>query len=63
MLKKLLERFNKEKKFQKTNQTNFRVEKLKKKKGNKLYAKRKGYNNPFNSCIDKKDIVKKWDIF
>ena len=28
-----------------------------KKKGDKLYVKWKGYNNSFNSWIDKKDIV------
>ena len=28
-----------------------------KKKGGKLYAKWKGYNNLFNSWIDKKDIL------
>ena len=27
------------------------------KKGNKLYVKQKGYDNSFNSQIDKKDIV------
>ena len=27
------------------------------KKGDKLYFKWKGYNNSFNSWIDKKDIV------
>ena len=28
-----------------------------KKKGNKLYVKWKGYDNPFNSWIDKKDLA------
>ena len=28
-----------------------------KKKGNKLYVKWKGYNNSFNTWIDKKDLV------
>ena len=46
-----------EKKQQKTNQNQFRIEKVIKKKGDKLYVKWKGYNNSFNSCIDKKDIV------
>ena len=27
-------------------------------KGNKLYVKWKGYDNSFNSWIDKKDIIK-----
>ena len=35
----------------------FRIEKLIKKKGNKLHVKWKGYNNSFNSWIDKKDII------
>ena len=46
-----------EKKLQKTNQKEFRVEKVIKRKGDKLYVKWKGCNNSFNSCIDKKDIV------
>ena len=36
----------------KTNQKDFRIEKVIKKNGNKLYAKWKGYNNSFNSWID-----------
>ena len=47
-----------EKELQKTNQNKFRVEKVIKRKGNKLYVKWKGYNNSFNSCIDKKDFIK-----
>ena len=43
-----------EKKSQKTNQKEFRFEKVIKRKGNKLYIKWKGYNNSFNSWIDKK---------
>ena len=46
-----------EKEFQSTNQQEFRIEKVIKKKGNKLYVKWKGFDNSFNSCIDKKDIV------
>ena len=46
-----------EKELQKTNQKKFRVEKVPKRKCNKLNAKWKGYDNRFNSCIDKKDIV------
>ena len=46
-----------EKELQKTNQKEFRIEKVIKKKGNKVYVKWKGYNNSFNSWIDKKDIV------
>ena len=47
-----------EKELQKTNQKEFRIEKVIKRKGNKLYVKWKGYNNPFNSWIDKKDLIK-----
>ena len=54
--KKLLERFTK-KKMQKTNQNKFRIEKVVKRKGNKLYVKWKGYDSSFNSWIDKKGIV------
>ena len=32
------------------------IEKVMKKKGNKLYVKSKGYDNSFNNSIDKKDI-------
>ena len=38
-----------EKELQKTNQKEFRIEKVIKRKGNKLYVKWKGYNNSFNS--------------
>ena len=46
-----------EKELQKANQKEFRIEKVIKKKGDKLYVKWKGCNNSFNSWIDKKDIV------
>ena len=46
-----------EKELQKTNQQEFRIDKVIKRKGDKLYVKWKGYNNSFNSWIDKKDIV------
>ena len=46
-----------EKELQKTNQKVFRIEKVLKKKGDKLYVKWKGYNNSFDSWIDKKDLV------
>ena len=46
-----------EKELQKTNQREFRIEKVIKRKGDKLYVKWKGYNNSFNSWIDKKDLV------
>ena len=38
-----------EKKLQKTNQQTFRIEKVIKRKGNKLYVKWEGYDNSFNS--------------
>ena len=47
-----------EKELQKANQKKFRIEKVIKRKGNKLYVKWKGYNNSFNSWIDKKDLIK-----
>ena len=46
-----------EKELQKTNQKEFRVEKVIKRKDHKLYVKWKVYNNSFNSWIDKKDIL------
>ena len=46
-----------EKELQKSNQKEFRIEKVLKKKGDKLYVKWKGYDNSFNSWIDKKDLV------
>ena len=45
------------KKLQKTNQTEFRIGKVIKRKGDKLYVKWKDYDNSFNSWIHKKDIV------
>ena len=52
---KIVESFH-EKELQKTNQKEFRIEKVIKRKGNKLYVKWKGYNNSFNSWIDKEDL-------
>ena len=46
-----------ENELQRTNQEEFRIEKVTKKKGDKLYVKWKGYNNSLNSWIDKKDLV------
>ena len=43
--------------LQKTDQKEFRIEKVLKKKGDKLYVKWKVYDNSFNTWIDKKDIV------
>ena len=39
------------------------MEKIIKKKGDKLYVKWKKYNNFLNSWIDKKDIVKMSEYF
>ena len=38
-----------EKELQKTNQKEFRIEKVKKRKGDKLYVKWKSYDSSFNS--------------
>ena len=46
-----------ENELQGTKQNEFRIEKVIKRKGDKLYVKWKGYDNSFNSWIDKKDIV------
>ena len=48
-----------EKELQKTNQKEFRIEKILKRKGDRLYVIWKEYDNSFNSWINKKDIVKK----
>ena len=45
------------KELQKTNQKEFRTEKVIKKKGDTLYVKWKGCSNSFNSWIDKKDRI------
>ena len=47
-----------EKELQKTNQEEFRIEKVIKRKGDKIYVKWKGYDNSFNSWINKKDLIK-----
>ena len=44
-------------------QTEFRVEKLVERKGDKLNVKWKGYAISFNSWIDKRDIVKITEYF
>ena len=43
--------------LRKTNQKEFRVEKVIKKKGNKIYFQWKGYDSFLNSSVDKKDII------
>ena len=45
------------KELQKPNQKDFSVEKVIKRKGDKLYINWKGYDSFFNSWIDKKGIV------
>ena len=46
-----------EKELQNTNKEEFRIEKVLKRKGDKLYVKWKGYDNSFNGWIDKKDLI------
>ena len=46
-----------EKELQRTNQQEFRIKKVIRRKGDKLYVKWKGYDKSFNSYIDKKDLV------
>ena len=46
-----------EKELQKTDQKEFRAEKVIKRKCDKLYIKWKAYDNFFNSWIDKKGII------
>ena len=48
-----------ENELQKTNQKEFRIEKVIKRKGDKLYVKWRGYDNSFNSWIDKASLVQK----
>ena len=45
-----------EKELQKTNQQEFRIEKVIKKKANELCVKWTGYDISFNNWIDKKDL-------
>ena len=46
-----------EKELQKKNQEEFIIEKVIKRKRNKLYVKCKRYDNLFNSWIDKKGVI------
>ena len=46
-----------EKELQKIDQQKFRMKKVIKKKGDKIYVKWKGYDNSFNSWINKKVIT------
>ena len=54
--KEIIETFDEEE-LQKTNQKEFRIETVIKRKGDKLYVKKKGHDNSFNSWIDKKDLA------
>ena len=42
--------------FIKTNQKEFRIEKIIKRKDDQLYVKEKKYDNSFNSCFNEKDL-------
>ena len=55
MMKKLLEVFTK--KIAKTSPEKYRIEKVLKRKGDKLYVKWKGYDSCFDSWINKKDLI------
>ena len=57
MVMKLLEHFMK-KNLQKTNQQEFGIEEVIKKKADKLYVKWKGHDSSFNSWFDKKDLTR-----
>ena len=46
-----------EKELEKTNQKEFRIEKVLERKVDKLYVKWKGYDNSFNSWFNRKGIV------
>ena len=48
-----------EKELQKTNQEEFRIEIVLKRKGDKIYVKWKGYDSSFNSWIDKASLVQR----
>ena len=61
MVKKLQEVFMK-KNCKKTNQKEFRIEKVLKRKSDKLYDKWKGHNNSFNSWLIKKISYKNESI-
>ena len=51
-----------EKELQKIEQQEFRIEKVIKKKGDKLYVKWKGYDNSFNSCNHFHNILRLFDV-
>ena len=47
------------KNYKKTNQEEFRIEKVIRRKGDKPYVRWKGYDNSFNSWIDKRNLVQR----
>ena len=49
--------YEKKKNYKQQNQQKFRKEKVIKRKGNGLYVKWEGYDNSFNSCIHKSDLI------
>ena len=49
--------FYEKKNYKQQNQQKFRKEKVSKRKGNGLYVKWEGYDNSFNSCIHKSDLI------
>ena len=57
MVKRLLSFY--EKGLQKTTKDKFRIEKILTRKGDKLYVKLKGYDNSFNSWVNKKKTLYK----
>ena len=48
------------KELQKTNEREFKVEKIIKRKSDKQYVRQKGYDNSFSSLIDKKDVEQEY---
>ena len=48
-----------EKELRKTNQEEFRIEEVIRRKGDKIYVKWKDYDNSFNSWIDKASLVQR----
>ena len=52
-----------QKELQKSNQKEFRIEKVIKRKSDNLYVKWKGYDNSFNSSISKNDLCKRVNTF
>jgi hypothetical protein len=51
-----------EQEMQKSTQDTFRIERVLKTKGNKLFVKWMGYSDDFNSWIDKNDAMSIGDI-